>query len=1144
MKNFWKFFKLCSFIVLALCLGGVGFGLFQTKHLSNISATATAGIALEGEVQNGNTLNISVKPKEEVVNALSQTLGVTYASAADMTLPESATELTVDFMRQFSAVASQITNISLGEGVTVLGDAYYDEAKGRYIGVFDGFTALETIDMPDVTQIGSYSFSGCDALTTVTGTVNKLTIGNFALRNTTQTYTYQNENLKEVIFDGTWGSTMGAGDVPNGGITQADIRTLPYTTVAYIAFEDKVNVREQALLGCTSLQVVDATRTLKFDFSSVDALQENLFTLILSSSDSIYGQPLNFDSTNYAMVDHVYSYMLSPATDDDSDVKYFTFLDAPYIQQAEGAPYLFKYKNLNNITQLYTTLGYGALSASAQNGVLTAITPTYLDGSLMEDVSVLYIPTGFLLNGVTGVTSLNINWGSIANNGVEEDCFKNITKIVVSGEFITVERLYDAQTGGLVGPDTYYMPNLTDIVLCDGIQNISACFAFADLDDLTQLQNIYLPNTATVDENLLWFVSDGISFFMNEGGTGNLAVSSDGKRVLSADGTKLYIGDGSGIIEESVKTIKTHAFAGKQGLQELVIPSHITRIESYSFSYSNLQTITFEEGSQLKEVPQGMFAGLAYLTEVILPYGIISIGERAFEYCSSLTNVSIPDTVQSIGAYSFEHLENLQTVIIGKNSQLQTIGNSAFYDCVALTSIIVPANITSIGTWAFRDCKNLQTVTNYSSLSLTAGSTDNGYVACYATQVFTVDAQTQTLTAFSGSVTEVEIPDGILVVGERTFESYAGLEKLSLPSSLISIESYAFSNTFNNKSLVEVLIPENSILENIGDYAFDYSRELQSIFIPDTVINIGASAFQGCKLLETVNISENSQMETIGEDAFSGCESLTSIVIPKNITVLSDHVFYGCSVLKEVTILEDSALQTIKQYAFYNCEFLFSITLPKGVVNIEENAFYGCFSLCIIFNYSGLSLVAGNFDYGYVACYANYIGDGTGLELVDNVHWVDTINQMYVKYVGNESIVYIPDGVRTIGQMTFVGNTVIEQVVIPSSVTLTQRMVFAGCSSLRSVLFDGESSLQVIGEMCFSNTALTSFVVPASVTQIGGLCFNGCNNLTSVTFENTSGWFVSTNSTATSGTNLNVTNPTQNVTYLTSTYGLYYWKRS
>ena len=519
----------------------------------------------------------------------------------------------------------------------------------------------------------------------------------------------------------------------------------------------------------------------------------------------------------------------------------------------------------------------------------------------------------------------------------------------------------------------------------------------------------------------------------------------------------------------------------------------------------------------MKTFNSSVFHSCISLQTAILPEGITEISFQMFYECTALTTVNIPLSVAKIS-------------------------DRAFTNCSSLTNIIISSNVTSIN--GFNGCTSLKTVTNYSALTITAGSTDNGYVAYYATQVFTVDAQTQTLTAFNGSATEVSIPDGILVVGERTFESYAGLEKLSLPSSLISIESYAFSNTFNNKSLVEVLIPENSILENIGDYAFAYSRELQSIFIPDTVINIGTSAFQGCKLLETVNISENSQMGTIGEDAFSGCESLTSIVIPKNITVLSDYVFYGCSVLKEVTILEDSALQTIKQYAFYNCEFLFSITLPKGVVNIEENAFYGCASLCIIFNYSGLSLVAGSFDYGYVACYANYIGDGTGLELVNNVYWVDTINQMYVKYVGDERIVYIPNGILTIGQQAFAGNTVIEQVVIPSSVTLTQRMVFAGCSSLRSVLFDGESSLQVIGEMCFSNTALTSFVVPASVTQIGILCFNGCYNLTSVTFENTSGWFVSTNSTATSGTNLNVTNPTQNVTYLTSTYGFYYWKRS
>ena len=49
---------------------------------------------------------------------------------------------------------------------------------------------------------------------------------------------------------------------------------------------------------------------------------------------------------------------------------------------------------------------------------------------------------------------------------------------------------------------------------------------------------------------------------------------------------------------------------------------------------------------------------------------------------------------------------------------------------------------------------------------------------------------------------------------------------------------------------------------------------------------------------------------------------------------------------------------------------------------------------------------------------------------------------------------------------------------------------------------------------------------------------------TNVTFENTTGWFITSSSSATSGTNINVTNPSTNATNLKSTYADNYWKRN
>ena len=130
-------------------------------------------------------------------------------------------------------------------------------------------------------------------------------------------------------------------------------------------------------------------------------------------------------------------------------------------------------------------------------------------------------------------------------------------------------------------------------------------------------------------------------------------------------------------------------------------------------------------------------------------------------------------------------------------------------------------------------------------------------------------------------------------------------------------------------SLVSVAVP-NAVSDGskvytvtvIGESAFFKSTKLTSINIPASVDTIGEMAFQQCRNLQTVIIPETG-LEVIGANAFMGCIALTSVEFPNTLTTLGDHAFDGCKKLG-------------------------NLILPASVTNIYEAAFSGCKDLAYI----------------------------------------------------------------------------------------------------------------------------------------------------------------------------------------------------
>ena len=77
------------------------------------------------------------------------------------------------------------------------------------------------------------------------------------------------------------------------------------------------------------------------------------------------------------------------------------------------------------------------------------------------------------------------------------------------------------------------------------------------------------------------------------------------------------------------------------------------------------------------------------ITSITIPSGTTTIGDYAFNGCSSLTSVTIPNGVTSIDNSTFQNCTGLTSITIPNS--VTSIGNSAFFTCSSLTSVTVEA---------------------------------------------------------------------------------------------------------------------------------------------------------------------------------------------------------------------------------------------------------------------------------------------------------------------------------------------------------------------------------------------------------------------------------------------------------------------
>ena len=93
------------------------------------------------------------------------------------------------------------------------------------------------------------------------------------------------------------------------------------------------------------------------------------------------------------------------------------------------------------------------------------------------------------------------------------------------------------------------------------------------------------------------------------------------------------------------------------------------------------------------------------LTSITIGNSVTIIKDYAFEGCTALASITIPNAVTSIGTKAFNGCSSMLSATLGKS--VTDIRPSAFYECTSLASVTIPNSVTNIGSFAFAECSGL-----------------------------------------------------------------------------------------------------------------------------------------------------------------------------------------------------------------------------------------------------------------------------------------------------------------------------------------------------------------------------------------------------------------------------------------------------
>lgn len=797
-----------------------------------------------------------------------------------------------------------VGGILTGTGITsVQMNPTYNHTKVIGKEAFSGNSNLTSVGLGrHIEEIGSYAFADT-GLTT-------LAVGTNAWNTTGTTFPYSLTTLGEGAFSNTKLTSM----IINAPIINMEKEVFANNkSLTFIVYDCPV-LGEGAFKNCTSLSTVNLGTNLTEIGANAFEGDTSLKELSLKSTTNLKTiEASAFKGTN---IEEIYLPVSVESIDMsafDNCVKFTTLtvnnpktelIDVP---QQSGLQIIYGYKNSTaeeyalkhnlkfiDIGESDNSCGENA-TWTFDNGILTiqgtgkiAYTPRW--DRISQDVTEIRI--------AEGITEIGMDT-SISNKGCFQD-FKNVTKVSLPG---TLKTIGTKAFLNVLNVKFFEIPSSVETIedYAIGYGYNKEVVEYTEVERLTnmamdtellRLGSIQSTKEVTSWSSIVHNPESKQTIVALQGTVGSSYAKNNSINYINNAQTNYECGENATWTYDT--ETKTLTISGTGNVE------YVYDWEKADFK-NKVEKVIIEEG--ITGLTEGVFQDFVNLAKVEIPESLEVIEANAFVN-TALDYLYIPDTTTTIGkavdsievsgdivdvgvailtkkdsqAETYAQRHNLAIIYIGETAEEKYYGSCGtstewFYNATESKLTLKGSGEVVIAPWLF-------VMNNVEELPVQEIIIGNGITTIEAVGAFSNKD-------FQG-VTKVDIPEGVILLGNKLFEGLENLEKVTLPT----------------KSLT-----------TIGDYTFNNCPKLAMLKIPFSVQKIGEKALGYIQTTENeAQVNKDfvvyGYSDTIAEE-YSGKNNLRFIDIGKYSYILGD-----INNDTKVNILDFILL---KSYLFGNC---------------------------------------------------------------------------------------------------------------------------------------------------------------------------------------------------------------------------------